>query len=224
MKLNSVIILFVAIFLVSCAEPEMEVNDYLKNNSKLFVAEIDRESSDNLVTIGHFSTFDREFGLAWLDNAGLSEFLDNKQLESFSSTNNDNYTYDNIISESSDQAQINSFVEKFSIPLDNNSVINKAYLGYFYAPHDEYAMIFYPDAKEEVNGYLTNGFDLYEIIAVSAAETAEILGYQIVLNKEYVGSIQLKDKHYFRMSTEFCDATEIVLGSIASMILKTQIL
>ena len=69
-------------------------------------------------------------------------------------------------------------------------------------------------------------FDIYEIIPVVSEKDDNsdtkiaLLGFQFKLNNEFVGSLQLKGKKNFRMTNEYCDATEMILGAIASIILK----
>lgn len=221
-SLSQFLLLFVLLLLVACQQKDMKIDPYLEAHSYQFKVNIDAEQADELITFGHFSSYNKDFGLAWMEETGISDFFKDGKMLTFSTDNNDNYTYDNVIIETDSPEKMKNYIEKFEFPSEGIDQFTKAYLGYFYAPHDEYSMIYVKQSENEIIGYLSNGFDLYEIHPVIEESNKKIQGYQFKLNKEFVGSLQSKGNRNFRMTNEYCDATEIVLASIASMIIKTE--
>lgn len=206
----------------SCKE-EMAIDPFLKAHSKKFGIETEGKGWQSKVKMGHFSTYDKPIGTAWMNEAGLMQFFNNDQLITFASTNNDNYTYDHILSETRDSELLRKYAEKFNMPLEVPGHFVKAYVGYLYASHDEYAMACVRENESTISAFLTNGYDTYEILPVlDASGSNQLIGYQVRLYDEYVGALQIADGWSFRMTTEYCDATEIILASIASMLVKCE--
>jgi len=209
-----------SLFLLSCKE-EMEIDPFLKEHSNSYSVKTEGSGWQGTVEIGHFTSYDNEFGIGWMQAAGIANFFNEDKLVTFSTDNNDNYTYDHIISEIGDRVMLDSFANKFNLPLSIPATFQKAIVGYLYAPHDEYSMACIQEDENSVSGFLSNGFDTYEIQAVlSKNEPDKLIGYQIKLYEEYVGALQISEKQVFNITSEYCDATEIVLAAIASTLIK----
>jgi len=215
------LLFFSLVTLLACGSKEMKIDEHLKKNSIKFSVNIDDKSADDLVSFGHFSSFDKSFGTAWMEETGLAAYFDMGQLYTYATDNNDNYVYENIISPSIGMNNLSEFAEKHNIAFENLDKEKSSFVGYFYAPHDEYAVILQKEGENHFSGFLSNNFDLYEIIPVYDEEN-EYQGYQFKLNGDFVGSLQTKSPETFRMSSEFCDATEMIIATIASTLIKTQ--
>jgi len=200
----------------------MQIDPDLKAKSIKFAVESFDTPGDELLRFGHFSAYEGEFGLAWMQTAGIDSYFNHENLFTFITDNHDNYQYNNVLSKLNDREQIRSFVSHFNLPLDTMAIPENAWVGYLYASHDEYCMIFFQDTDAPVTGYVSNGFDIYEIIPVFSPDTnpEKRLGYQFRLHDDFVGSIQTSENQTFRMSNEYCDATEMVVATLASSILR----
>jgi hypothetical protein len=217
----------VLLSLLSCTAPvQMEIDAHLKAHSTKFDVENVKKNGEQKISFGHFSAYNKEFGTFWMETAGIADYFNPESLVTFAAENNDNYVYDIVISKIDAQADIIKYGSHFDLPMQNNDAFETSLAGYLYATHDEYAMVYIKHSPISYEGYLTNGFDLYEILPVvskpgeNEKSKAELLGYQFKLNNEYVGSLQIAGNQNFRMTNEYCDATEMILGAIASIILK----
>jgi hypothetical protein len=218
------ILLLVSLSLISCKE-EMQIDPYLLAHSKKFSIKTEGEGWYSTVRMGHFSSYEKQSGTLWMQEAGLMQYFDENQLITFATDNNDNYSYDHILYEVTDVEIIRSYALDFNMPLEVPEHFEKAFIGYLYASHDEYAMACVKVDENNFSGFLTNGFDTYEIMPVLSAETPEqLMGYQVKLYDEFVGAVQVKNQWSFRMTSEYCDATELILASIASMLVKCETL
>jgi hypothetical protein len=201
----------------------MQIDPYLKAHSKRFSIKTEGSGWQSTVKMGHFISYEKQVGTAWMQEAGLMPYFNQDELITFASTNNDNYSYDHILSPITDGSKLQAFVEQFDIPLEVPDNFLKAFVGYLYASHDEYAMACIREDETHIRAFLTNGFDIYEILPVLNDSTpATLAGYQVKLYDEYVGALQISDGWSFRMTSEYCDATEIILASIASMLVKCE--
>ena len=224
--LGFLFVAFVPIILISCQESEMPIDQHLKSNSVKFTVKHAEHPGQELLEFGHFSAYEDKFGLAWMETSGIQDYFDEQDLFMFTTDNHDNYQYNNVLSPVRDPEKILGFAEHFGLPLDSLPVFDKAWVGYLYAPHDEYSMVFFQSEKSPVAGYLSNGFDVYQIFPVfeeaddSAGSKQRLRGYQFKLFDEYVGSIQTSGPNTFRMTNEYCDATEMVIATLASSIIE----
>jgi len=202
----------------------MQIDPHLKANSNKMKVQLDEDGADGILTMGRFSAYDKEFGLAWMDASGISEYFSDEGIYTFAADNDSNYVYDIIATPVEDPSLIKRFAEQFSIALDETGNPESAYLAYLYAGHDEYAMIFIRLNEIEHKGYLSNGFEQYEILPVHKApdkdQRRSLSGYQIKVNDDYAGALQMDPGNVFWMSDEYCDATEMVLAAVASTLIK----
>jgi hypothetical protein len=217
-----VLLLFASFLLFSCKE-EMKIDPYLKAHSKKFSLHAEGTGWNSTVTMGYFSSYDKQIGTLWMEQAGLMEFFSDSELITFGADNDDNYSYDHVLTEVTDREILNRYANRFNIPLETPEQFEKAYIGYLYASHDEYAMACVRENEQNIHAFLTNGFDTYEIVPVYGEEQKDkLFGYQVKLYDEYVGALQIADGWTFRMTTEYCDATEMILASIATMLIKCE--
>lgn len=217
-----VLILFASFLLLSCKE-EMKIDPYLKAHSKKFSLQAEGTGWNSTVTMGNFSSYDKQIGTLWMEEAGLMDFFNSADLITFGADNNDNYSYDHILEEVNEKEVLDRYANHFNIPLETPEHFEKAYIGYLYASHDEYAMVCVRENEQNIHAFLTNGYDTYEILPVFGEnQNNKLVGYQVKLYDEYVGALQIADGWTFRMTTEYCDATEMILASIATMLIKCE--
>lgn len=209
---------------VSCGQKVIKLDPYFQAHSKQFEI-IHHDAEDDTLQMGHFDIYNDEFNTAWMRFAKIDRYFANGDIHKFSTSNNDNYVYNNLLMELNDRALLQEFAEAYNMDIDIPEKFDRAFIAYFYASHDEYAVIYIQKNANDITGFASNKFEFYEIgpiksFADSDKVEQKLPGYQIVLNKQVVGAYQRTGKPVFYMTSEYCDATEIIIAGIVGTINK----
>jgi len=207
---------------VSCGQKVIKLDPYLQAHSRQFGI-VNHDVENDTMQIGHFDIYPDEFNTAWMRFAKIDRFFAGGDLYKFSSSNNDNYVYNNLLMEMNDRVLLEEYAKAYNMEMEIPEKFERAFIAYFYASHDEYALIFIDKNESDITGFASNKFEFYEIGPVNSYENAEkpekkTPGYQVVLNRQVVGAYQRTGKPMFYMTNEYCDATEIIIASIVGTI------
>lgn len=207
---------------ISCGQQVIKLDPYLQAHSKHFDI-INHDAKNDTLQMGHFDIYNDEFGTAWMRFAKIDRYFSDGEVYKFSSSNNDNYVYNNLLKELNDRALLKEYAQAYNMEIDVPEKFERAFIAYFYASHDEYALIFIQKDEADIAGFASNKYEFYEIGPVNSYENAKKPektnpGYQVVLNRQVVGAYQRTVKPVFYMTNEYCDATEIIIATIVGTI------
>ncbi|HAY70769.1 MAG TPA: hypothetical protein DCX89_02650 [Saprospirales bacterium] len=216
-------VLILAVFTqISCGQKVIKLDPYLQAHSKQFEI-MNHDNENDTLHLGHFDIYPDEFNTAWMRFAKIDRYFANGDIHKFSTSNNDNYVYNNLLMELNDRALLTEFARAYNMEIDIPDRFDRAFIAYFYASHDEYAIIFIQKNDNDIAGFASNKYEFYEIgpiknYADSDKTEPKLPGYQIVLNRQVVGAYQRTGKPMFYMTNEYCDATEIIIAGIVGAI------
>lgn len=216
-------VLVLAVFTqISCGQKVIKLDPYLQAHSRQFEI-MNHDNGNDTLQMGHFDIYPDEFNTAWMRFAKIDRYFANGDIHKFSTSNNDNYVYNNLLMETNDRALLKEFAQAYNMEIDIPEKFESAFIAYFYATHDEYAVIYIQKSGTDIAGFASNKYEFYEIGPIKAYADSDkteskLPGYQIVLNRQVVGAYQRTGKPMFYMTNEYCDATEIIIAGIVGTI------